>query len=149
MFCWFSFITGTVRLRFRKSIFIPYFQNTRKLDNNYFQYHRDVIYSVLLYILTFFKKICFFPHAIFFLWFWFFILILMENFVIFLKCSLNSRAHALQLELTKVWYTNFGKFRLQSMSSKMEQAFETMTKNIFCLHFANSNFSVIYFALSL
>ena len=42
----------------------------------------------------------------------------------FFKCSLNFRANALQLRLNKVWSTNFVKFRLQSTSSKIEQAFE-------------------------
>ena len=39
-------IWSTVRLRFRKSIVGHYFLNTRKLANNDFQYHRDIIYSV-------------------------------------------------------------------------------------------------------
>ena len=39
-------VRSTVRLRFRKSISRHHFQNTRKFDNNDFQYHRDVIYSV-------------------------------------------------------------------------------------------------------
>ena len=51
-------------------------------------------------------------------------LILMENLVVFIKCLLNFWAHALQLEPNKVWYTNFVKFRLQSMSSKIKQAFK-------------------------
>ena len=50
------------------------------------------------------------------------------KFCCFFKCSLNFRAHALQLELNKVGYTNFVKFRLQSMSSKIERAFEKRTK---------------------
>ena len=41
-----TFTRGTVRLRFRKSIARHNFQNTRKFENNYFQYHRDVIFSV-------------------------------------------------------------------------------------------------------
>ena len=45
-------------------------------------------------------------------------------FVRFFKCSLNFRAHALQLELSKVSIFNFVKFELQSMSSKIERAFE-------------------------
>ena len=45
-------------------------------------------------------------------------------FVRFFKCSLNFRAHALQLELSKVSISNFVKFELQSMSSKIERAFE-------------------------
>ena len=48
-------------------------------------------------------------------------------FVIF-KCSLNFRAHALQSELNNVSILNFVKFLLQSMSSKIEQAFEKTAK---------------------
>ena len=65
--------------------------------------------------------------------------ILMENFVRFFKCSLNFRAHALQFELNKVGYTSFAKFRLQSMSSKIERAFEKTNIPCFYLHFTNSN----------
>ena len=50
--------------------------------------------------------------------------ILMENYVCFFKCLLNFWAYALQLELNRVGYTNFAKFRLQSMRSKIERAFE-------------------------
>ena len=56
---------------------------------------------------------------------------LMENFVNFFKCSLNFRAHALQSKLNKVQYTNFVKFRLKSMSFKIERVFEEITKNVF------------------
>ena len=49
--------------------------------------------------------------------------IFMENICNFYKFSLTIRAHALQSELNKVGYTNFVKFRLQSMSSENEQAF--------------------------
>ena len=45
-------LKSTVRLRFRKSIAGHHFQNTRKLANNDFQYHRDIIYSVYQYSLT-------------------------------------------------------------------------------------------------
>ena len=45
--------------------------------------------------------------------------ILMENYVCYFKCSLNSRANALQLERNKVGYTNFAEFPLQIMSSKI------------------------------
>ena len=45
----------------------------------------------------------------------------------FFKCSLNFRDHALQLELTKVILSNFVKFRLQSMSFKIERACEKRT----------------------
>ena len=51
----------------------------------------------------------------------------MEKNWIFFKSLLNFRAYALQLELTKVGYTNFVKFWLQNMSSKIEQAFEKIT----------------------
>ena len=40
------------------------------------------------------------------------------------KRSLNFRAHALQSKLNKVSISNFVKFRLQSMSSKIERAIE-------------------------
>ena len=43
-----------------------------------------------------------------------------------------AHAHALQLERNKVGYTKFVKFQLQSMSSKIERAFEkTKQKNMF------------------
>ena len=74
--------------------------------------------------------------------------ILMENYVRFFKCSLNFRAHALQFELNKVGYTNFAKFRLQSMSSKIEQAFEKTNKPCFYLHFTKLNLNVIFFRFS-
>ena len=51
-------------------------------------------------------------------------------FVCFLKCMLNYRAHALQSKLNKVSISNFVLFRLQSMSFKIEQAFEK-TNQIF------------------
>ena len=70
--------------------------------------------------------------------------ILMENFVCFFKCSLNFKAHALQSELNKVRYTNFVKFRLQSMSSKIEQLFGKEKKTCFCLHLVNFNLKVIF-----
>ena len=43
-------------------------------------------------------------------------------FVCFFKFSLNLRAHALQLELSKVSISNLVKFPLQSISSKIERA---------------------------
>ena len=46
----------------------------------------------------------------------------------FFQCSLNFWAHALQSEFNKVSISNFVKFRLQSMSSKIERAFEKTTK---------------------
>ena len=49
-------------------------------------------------------------------------------FCCFFKGLLNYRGHTLQSELKKVSISNFGKFRLQSMSSKIEQAFEKTTK---------------------
>ena len=39
---------------------------------------------------------------------------------------------------------SFVKFGLQNMSSKIKQAFEKNKKNVFCLHFANFNFNVIF-----
>ena len=75
--------------------------------------------------------------------------ILMENMLVFFKCLLNFRAHALQMELNKVGYTNFAKFQLQSRSSNIERAFEKTNKPCFCLHFANSDLKVIFSALSL
>ena len=45
-------------------------------------------------------------------------------FVSFFKCLLNFKAHALQSELSKVSIFNFVEFQLQSMSSKVERAFE-------------------------
>ena len=70
--------------------------------------------------------------------------ILMENYVHFFKFSLNFRANALQLKSNKVRYTNFAKFQLQSMSSKIERAFEKTNIPCFNLHFTKSNFNVIF-----
>ena len=42
----------------------------------------------------------------------------------FFNSLFNFRAHALQSELDKVGIYNFVKFRLQSMRSKIKQAFE-------------------------
>ena len=76
-----------------------------------------------------YKKKCVFPHVMNFTLIYgpfsclidvLFGPILMEKYVRFFKYSLNFRAHALQFELNKVAYTNFAKFRLQSMSSKIE-----------------------------
>ena len=50
-------------------------------------------------------------------------------FICFFKCSLNFRAHVLPSELSKVSISNFLKFRLQSMSSKIERAFEKNEHN--------------------
>ena len=50
--------------------------------------------------------------------------ILMKNVIVFFKCLPNFRAHALQFELNKVEYTNFAKFQLQNLSSKIEGTFE-------------------------
>ena len=71
--------------------------------------------------------------------------ILIENYVWFFKCSLNFRAHALQIELNKVGYNNFAKFRLQSMSSKIEQAFKKTNKPCFYLHITKFNLNIIFF----
>ena len=80
----------------------------------------------------------------------------------FFKCSLNFRADALQSELNKVGYTNFFKFVLQSMSSKIEQEFEkgqnifseifvwlTQTLTSFFLHFLIIFFFFIFHMLNL
>ena len=75
--------------------------------------------------------------------------ILMKNYVCFFKWSLNFRPHALQLERNKVGYTNFAKFRLQSINSKIERPFEKTNKSCFCLHFSNSNLNLVFSALSL
>ena len=66
------------------------------------------------------------------------------------KRFLNFRAHALPLELSKVGYTNFVKFELQRITSKIEWAFKRRTKFIFFfyLYFANSKFNVIFSAIS-
>ena len=53
---------STVRLRFRKSISGHNFQTIRKLDNNDFQHHREVIYSIKQYIHT--KKVSSFLHHV-------------------------------------------------------------------------------------
>ena len=74
--------------------------------------------------------------------------IFMENFVRFFKCSLNFKAHALQFELNNVGYTNFAKFQLQSMSSKIEGALEKTNKQCFYLHFTKSNLNIICFGFS-
>ena len=42
----------------------------------------------------------------------------------FFKCSFNFKAHALQSEPNKDRLSNFVKFQLQSLSCKIEQAFE-------------------------
>ena len=46
----------------------------------------------------------------------------------FFKCLLSFRAHALQSSLNKGSLSKFVKFRLQSMSSKLERAFEKTNK---------------------
>ena len=50
---------------------------------------------------------------------------------LYFKCSLIFRAHALQWEHNKFGYTNFVKLGLQSMSPKIERAFEKRTKYVF------------------
>ena len=74
--------------------------------------------------------------------------ILMENLVCFFNCSLNFQAHALQFELTKVGYTNFAKFLLQSMSSKIKQAFEKNDQTMFLSLFSQFKLKIIFSALS-
>ena len=127
-------IWSTVRLRFRKSISGHHFQTIRKFANNGFQYQRDVNYNTWQCILT---KKCVFPHVRSFTLIYgpyscltdvLFGPILIVNFVRFFKCSLNFRAHALQSELSKTSILNFVKFKLQSMSSKIERAFEKTNK---------------------
>ena len=49
--------------------------------------------------------------------------------VYFVKYSLNFRAHALQTELNKVSTSNFVKFQLKSMRSKIEPVFENFHQN--------------------
>ena len=94
----------------------------------------------IIYSNAFLQKKCVFPHVRNFTLIYgpfsclidvLFGPILMENYVRFFKCSLNFRAHALQFELNKVEYTNFAKFQLQSMSSKIEGAFEKTNKQCF------------------
>ena len=46
----------------------------------------------------------------------------------FFKCSISFRAHALQSELNKVSMSNFVKFQLQRINSKIRRAFDKMTK---------------------
>ena len=133
------------------------FSTIGKLAYKYFQYHWEVIYSIEQYILT--KKFVF-PHKRNFALIYGPLSCLINVFLAlflwfclpFFKSLFNFRAHALQLELHKVVFTNFVKFLLQSMSSKIEQAFEKRTKFVFFnLHF-NSNFNfklnVIFSALS-
>mgnify|MGYP006906348230 CR=1 FL=1 len=107
----------------------------------------------IIYSNAFLQKKCVFPHVRNFtliygpfscLIYVLFGPILMENYVRFFKCSLNFRAHALQFELNKVEYTNFAKFQLQSMSSKIEGAFEKTNKQCFYLHFTKSNLNIIF-----
>ena len=64
-------------------------------------------------------------------------------FVCFFKCSLNFRAHALPSELSQVSISNFLMFQLQSMSSKIERAFEKMNI-IFHQIRAKQNISACY-----
>ena len=47
---------------------------------------------------------------------------------VFFQCLLNFRDHALQSELNKVSVSNFVKFRLQSISFKIEREFEKTNK---------------------
>ena len=61
--------------------------------------------------------------------------ILMGNYVCFFRMLAYFRGHALQFELNKVGYTNFAKFRLQSMSSKFEWAFKKTNKLCFLSSF--------------
>ena len=74
--------------------------------------------------------------------------ILMENYVCFFKCSLNFIAHALQSEQSITSISNSVKFKLESMSSKIEGAFEKTNKQCFYLHFTKSNLTVIFFGFA-
>ena len=99
---------------------------------------------------AFLQKKCVFPHI------WNFTLIfglytclidgpfLMVIFSLVFSNALNFQAHALQFKLNKVGYTNFAKFRFQSMSFQIEQAFEKRNKPCFGFHFANSNLKYFF-----
>ena len=87
----------------------------------------------IVYINTLLQKNVFFPHVRNFKLIYgpfscliniLFGSVFMIFFVIFFKNKLNFWAYALQSEHNKCWYTNLVKFRLQSMSSKIELAFE-------------------------
>jgi hypothetical protein len=51
-----------------------------------------------------------------------------KNMVCLFFRMLNLRAHALQSELSKVSIYNYAKFKFQSMSLKIKQAFEKINK---------------------
>ena len=114
--CGQNVVGSTVRLRFRKITSGHHFQIIRKLSKNDFQYHKEVIHNIQKYILTIFFfsslvrnfTLTYDPYSC--LIYVLFSLILMETIFYFFKCSLNFRAHALQLELNKVGYSNFVKF---------------------------------------
>ena len=57
----------------------------------------------------------------------------------------NFRAHALKFKHNKVEYTNYVKFRMQSMSFKTERAFEKTIKYVLFFIFTNSNFNLIFY----
>ena len=142
--------TGPVMLRFRKSITGHHFQTIRKLAK---MISNTTARLLIMYSKSLFKKNVFFHHVRNFTLIYgsykylidvLFGPILMGNFVCFFKCLLNFRAHALQSELNKVGYTNFVKLRLQSMSFKIERAFEKRKKPCCCLHFANFIFRILF-----
>ena len=113
-----------------------------------------VIYNLQQCILT--KKMCFSSCIEFYFDLWSFQLpnkcpfwpYFYGKFCNFFKCLPNFKAYALQLELNKVEYTNFAKFQLQSMSSKIEGAFEKTNKQCFYLHFTKSNLNIFFFGFS-
>ena len=143
-------VWSNVRLRFRKSMSGHHFQTIRKLANP--DYHRGVIYTIYQYILT--TKCVFSSWKEFYIDLWSFWLpnycpfwpYLYTRFCPFFKCLINFRAYALQCKHNKVGYTNFVKFRLQSIRSKIERAFEKRKKKCFLSSFC-SNFNVIFSAL--
>ena len=73
----------------------------------------------------------------------FWVIFLLEN-LSFFKCSLNFRVHALQSVLNQVGYANFVKIGLQSMSSKIELAYEKITI-FFYLYFPNSKYNANFY----
>ena len=103
----------------------------------------------IVYSITFLQKKCVFPHVRYFtLIYGPFYPDFDEIFCCFFKCSLNCLAHALQLDLNKVWYNNFVNFQLQSMSSKIERAFEktiNMFLSSFCRFYLYHDFFCTYF----
>ena len=69
---------------------------------------------------------------------------LTESFVRFFKYSLNFQGHAQKFERNKVWHANFIEFKYDRTNPQKEWAFEKTNKQCFYLHFAKSNFIVIF-----